>query len=189
MKLKRYAGNPILKPHPGHPWEDLAVFNPAAIYDEQRKEVLMLYRTAESGPEYKCWFGLARSRDGFQFERVSDLPAMSPSVEGFDGATIQDPRITKMGEWYYVTYACRHFPFGQFWIPEVKARYAKPEVPPEFPHYLRTKATLTGLAMTRDFKSWVRAGWITDPLLLSAKQGSSLGPQADPLRHAPLCPH
>ena len=29
MKLQRYKGNPILSPHPGHPWEDLAVFNPA----------------------------------------------------------------------------------------------------------------------------------------------------------------
>jgi hypothetical protein len=25
MKLKRYEGNPILSPHPDHPWEDLAV--------------------------------------------------------------------------------------------------------------------------------------------------------------------
>src|SRR5208337_2751628 len=40
-----------------------------------------------------------------------------------------------------------------------------PPCPPEFPRYLRTNATLTGLAMTRDFKSWIRAGWLTDPLL------------------------
>ena len=45
MKLQRYPGNPILKPHLDHPWEDLAVFNPAAIYDEQRQEVLMLYQS------------------------------------------------------------------------------------------------------------------------------------------------
>ena len=35
MKLTRYRGNPILSPHPEHPWEDLAVFNPAAWYDER----------------------------------------------------------------------------------------------------------------------------------------------------------
>jgi hypothetical protein len=29
----------------------------------------LLYRTAESGPEYKCWFGPARSKDGFHFRR------------------------------------------------------------------------------------------------------------------------
>ncbi|NLH17291.1 MAG: glycosidase, partial [Phycisphaerae bacterium] len=40
MKLKRFAGNPILSPHPDHPWEDLAVFNPAAWYNEEKREVL-----------------------------------------------------------------------------------------------------------------------------------------------------
>lgn len=165
MKLNRFEGNPILSAHPEHPWEDLAVFNPAAWLDERTGEVWLLYRTAESGPEYKCWFGLARSRDGLNFERVSDQPALSPSGEGFDGATIQDPRIVQMGDWFYVTYACRHFPFGQFWVPEVKQRFARPDVPDEFPRYLRLNATLTGLAMTKDFKRWIRAGWLTDPNL------------------------
>lgn len=165
MKLQRYPGNPILSPHPDHPWEDLAVFNPAAWYDEEKKEVLLLYRAAEAGPEYKCYFGLAKSKDGYHFERVSDQPVLGPSVEGFDGATIQDPRIVKMGEWYYVTYAARHYPFGQFWIPAVRKQYVTPDCPAEFPHYLRTNATLTGLAMTKDFKTWIRAGWMTDPLL------------------------
>jgi beta-1,2-mannobiose phosphorylase / 1,2-beta-oligomannan phosphorylase len=165
MRLKRYEGNPILGPHSEHSWEDLAVFNPAAWYDEVTKEVLLLYRAAESGPEYKCYFGLATSRDGYRFERVSDRPVLGPSVEGFDGATIQDPRMMKIGEWYYVTYAARHYPFGQFWVPEVRERYVRPECPREFPRYLRTNATLSGLLLTRDFKEWIRAGWLTDPML------------------------
>ncbi len=165
MQLTRYSGNPILSAHPDHPWEDLAVFNPAAWYDAEKKEFLILYRAAESHPDYKCYFGLARSKDGYHFERVSDQPVFSPSVEGCDGATIQDPRITKMGEWFYVTYACRHYPFGQFWIPGGRDKYMKPDAPPEFPHYLRTNATLTALAMTKDFKTWIRAGWLTDPML------------------------
>ncbi len=165
MKLKRHVGNPILAPHPDHPWEDLAVFNPAAWYDAASKQVLLLYRAAESHPEYKCYFGLATSRDGYHFERSSPQPVLGPSTHGFDGATIQDPRIIKIGEWFYVTYACRHFPFGQFWIPGGRDPYLTPPCPPEFPRYLRTNATLTGLALTRDFKSWIRAGWLTDPLL------------------------
>jgi predicted GH43/DUF377 family glycosyl hydrolase len=165
MKLLRYSGNPILSPHPAHPWEDLAVFNPAAWYDERNKQVLLLYRAAESHPDYKCCFGLATSGDGYRFQRASDRPVLSPSTEGFDGATIQDPRMIKIGDWFYITYACRHYPFGQFWIPEVNERYAAPDCPPEFPRYLRRNATLTGLALTRDFKTWIRAGWLTDPLL------------------------
>ncbi len=54
MKLQRHPANPIVKPHPDHSWEDLAVFNPAAWHDAERKEVL-LYRAAESHPEYNRW--------------------------------------------------------------------------------------------------------------------------------------
>jgi predicted GH43/DUF377 family glycosyl hydrolase len=165
MKLTRAAGNPILSPHPGHPWEDLAVFNPAAWYDTEKRQVFLLYRAAESGPEYKCCFGLATSKDGVRFERASDKPAFSPSLEGFDGATVQDPRMVKMGDYYYITYACRHYPFGQFWIPKEKQLYRREECPPEFPRYLRINATLTGLLITKDFQSWIRAGSLTDPLL------------------------
>ncbi len=164
MKLQRFAGNPILSPHPAHPWEDLAVFNPAAWYDPQLEEVLMLYRAAESHPEYKCYFGLATSKDGFHFERVSERPALSPSDDGCDASTIQDPRMVKIGEYFYITYAFRHFPFGQFWAPESE-RYQPPPCPDEFPRYLRKNATLTGLLLTRDFRTWIRAGNLTDPCL------------------------
>lgn len=113
MELERHAGNPILSPHADHPWEDLAVFDPAAWLDEATGEVSVALPGGRGRTGvHKCWFGLARSRDGFQFERVGDGPALSPSGEGFDGATIQDPRITRMGDWFYVTYACRHYPFA-----------------------------------------------------------------------------
>lgn len=163
MRLRRFEGNPILSPHPSHPWEDLAVFNPAAWYDEAKREVILLYRTAESHPEYKCWFGLAKSTDGLNFERVTDQPVLSPSEDAFDASTIQDPRMVKMGDWYYVTYAARHHPFGQFWAPESE-RYRWPESPENFPRYIRRNATLTGLLLTQDFNKWIRAGVLTDPM-------------------------
>ena len=71
MKLERYTGNPILSPHAEHPWEDLAVFNPAAWFDEEAGEIVLLYRSGESHPEYKCYFGLAKSKDGYNFQHVS----------------------------------------------------------------------------------------------------------------------
>jgi hypothetical protein len=40
--LKRHAKNPIIEPHSKNEWEDEAVFNPAAIYDDGR--VHLLYR-------------------------------------------------------------------------------------------------------------------------------------------------
>lgn len=164
MKLKRYEGNPVLSPNPANEWESLAVFNPAAWYDEGEKQVLLLYRAAESGPLYRCYFGLAVSKDGYHFERVSNQPVFSPSTDGFDASTVQDPRMVKIGEYYYITYACRFFPFGQFWAPAEK-RYKPPACPADFPRILRHNATSTGLLLTKDFKSFIRAGRLTDPLL------------------------
>ncbi len=164
MKLKRYDGNPILSPNPANEWESLAVFNPAAWYNEDEKQVLLLYRAAESGPQYRCYFGLAVSSDGYHFERVSNQPVFSPSVDGFDASTVQDPRMVKMGQYYYITYACRFFPFGQFWVPDEK-RYKPPACPADFPRILRHNATSTGLLLTKDFSSLIRAGRLTDPLL------------------------
>lgn len=164
VKLKRYEGNPILSPNPANEWENLAVFNPAVWYDEDRELVVMLYRAAEAHPEYKCYFGLAVSTDGYHFERASDEPAIGPSADGFDASTIQDPRMVKMGEYYYITYAARHYPIGQFWMPEDQ-QYKPPACPDDFPRCLRDNATSTGLLLTKDFKNFIRAGRLTDPLL------------------------
>ena len=72
--------------------------------------------------------------------------------------------MIKIDDWYYITYAARHYPFGQFWIPDSQ-RYFPPPRPADFPRYLRKNATSTGLLLTQDFKSWIRAGVLTDPLL------------------------
>jgi predicted GH43/DUF377 family glycosyl hydrolase len=69
-----------------------------------------------------------------------------------------------MGEYYYITYASRFFPFGQFWMPK-EQQYVRPVCPAEFPRVIRNNATSTGLLLTKDFKSFIRAGRITDPVL------------------------
>lgn len=162
VKFERYAGNPILSPNPANAWESLVTTNPGAWYDEERGEVNMLYRAAGHDEEHVIHFGLARSKDGFHFERASDLPVFSPSLDGFDAGCVEDPRIVKMGEWYYVTYAARPFHVGKYWG---GGTYRDWQRPAEAPLLLRENATSTGLAMTRDFKSWIRAGRLSHPLL------------------------
>lgn len=163
MKLRRYAGNPILSPDPAVSWESLVTTNPSAWYDEAAGRVLMLYRAAGTDAEHRIRLGLAVSEDGYHFRRVSDQPALSPSCSGFDAGCIEDPRIIKMGDWYYVTYATRPFPPGEYWLPPEQKRYTAPVLPAEFPLLFRTNASATGLAMTRDFREWIRAGLLTSP--------------------------
>jgi predicted GH43/DUF377 family glycosyl hydrolase len=164
MKLTRSEHNPILTPNPDQPWESLVTTNPGAWYDEASGEVLLLYRAAGEDAAHKIHFGLATSQDGVHFTRVSDQPVFSPSVDGFDAGCVEDPRLIKMGDWYYVTYATRPFPPGQYWLEGDAKLYSPPHVPDEFPWMLRTNGTWTGLAVTKDFKDWMRLGRMTLPL-------------------------
>lgn len=165
IKLQRFHGNPILKPDPSHWWESAVTANPGAWYDEESKKVIMLYRASAADEEHKVHLGLAESTDGYHFTRLSgDQPAVSPS-EGFDAGCIEDPRITKMGDWYFIVYASRPFPAGQYWTKTPHAAYKPPYATEDFPAALRENKSSSGLMLTRDFKTFIRAGRITDPLI------------------------
>ena len=161
MKLKRFKGNPIISPNPLNEWESLVTTNPGAWYDEKTKEIFLLYRSAGEDAEHRTYFGLAKSKDGYNFKRVSDKPVFSPSIDGFDAGCVEDPRIVKIGEYFFITYACRPFPPGQYWLNE-KREYKSPKFPYEFPLILQDNHTSTGLAITKDFKNFIRMGRLTN---------------------------
>ncbi|MCP4709588.1 MAG: glycosidase [Planctomycetes bacterium] len=165
MKLQRYSGNPILSPNPENEWESLVTTNPASWYDRQAKEVKLLYRAAGADSEHKIYLGLAASKDGYHFERLSDKPVFGPTNDGFDAGCVEDPRVVKIGDFYYMTYACRPFPPGQYWLSVDGVLNTPFDCPPEFPLNLRENRTSTGLAITKDFKSFIRAGRLTDPIV------------------------
>ncbi len=161
MKLTKYSDRPILSPDPNLPWGSLVATNPGAWYDEDRHEVLMVYRAAGDDPEHRVNLALARSSDGFYFERIGTDPILLPSKEGgWDGGCVEDPRIVKFGEWYFITYAARAAPPGQYWIKNNRHRTA--DFPDEAPRALKQNTTRTGLLLTKDFRTVYRAGCLTD---------------------------
>ncbi|HEY0946728.1 MAG TPA: glycosidase [Opitutaceae bacterium] len=163
FKLTKHPANPILSPVADSPWQSLVTTNPGAVYDEARGKFLLLYRAAGHDVEHKVYFGLAESDDGVHFERVSDQPVFGPSNEGAcDGGCVEDPRVMKIGDWFYVTYACRAYPPGQYWLMAGNP-YRPPSRPAEFPIKFRDNLTTTSLAVTKDFKTWHRCGPVTDP--------------------------
>jgi predicted GH43/DUF377 family glycosyl hydrolase len=111
-QLQRYAQNPILSPLPGSSWESEVTTNPAAWLDEATGDILLLYRAAGDDNAHTVRFGLARSKDGYNFIRVSGEPVLSPIPNTPDGGCVEDPRIIKIGDWYHVTVATRAFPPG-----------------------------------------------------------------------------
>ena len=107
--FKRYSGNPILT-REDVPYACNTVFNAAAVKFNNR--YLLLLRIEDlSGKSHltKAW-----SDDGYNF-KVEDKPWLVPSKEGeweiYERYGLEDPRITKMGDEYFITYTA-YGPFG-----------------------------------------------------------------------------
>jgi len=96
--LRRYPGNPILKPNPLHEWEALNVFNAAVVHHNGLFH--MLYRA--QGLDYVSHIGYAVSEDGFHWARL-DRPVLSPATE-FETRGVEDPRITQIEDTFYMCY-------------------------------------------------------------------------------------
>lgn len=162
MKLTKYPGNPILAPCPDHPWESLVACNPGVIF--HRGTFYMLYRAAGNDEDHVIRFGLATSADGVHFTRVSDTPVFGPSADGPDSGCVEDPRIVRFGESFYVTYAYRPYPPGRYWtFPHDVVK--QPETDAFAPAAWSGNLGNTGLAMTTDFRHFRRLGRITSPVL------------------------
>lgn len=156
MKLIKSQANPIIKPHPDHPWESLVTCNPGAWYEDGT--FYLLYRGAGHDEAHVIHLGLATSKDGIHFERVSNKPVLSPTPESFDSGCVEDPRIVKFGDLFYVTYAYRPFPPGQYWL---KKSYDHGWPLKEAPVGLQYNQTNTGLAISKDLKTFKKLGRIT----------------------------
>jgi predicted GH43/DUF377 family glycosyl hydrolase len=162
FRLERHPSNPILKPNPRNAWEALVTTNPGAWYDEESRTVYLLYRAAGIDKEHRIHLGLATSKDGAAFERVSDEPVLSPGSLGLDGGCVEDPRIVRIDGWYYVTYAARPFPPGQYWVKNPHT--AVPDsLPQDTPWLVKNNSTATYLALSKDLRTYIRAGRMTDP--------------------------
>jgi predicted GH43/DUF377 family glycosyl hydrolase len=161
MKLIKSPSNPILSANPKQAWENLVVLNPGVIFDEKKQEFIMLYRAAGKDKKHLIHLGLATSKDGIHFKRKSNQPVLSPDEDNADGGCIEDPRITQMDDWFYVTYASRPFAPGQYWKKE-KLNRPWVKFPDQGPSFLKKNDTLTHLAITQDFKTFKKLGRITD---------------------------
>jgi len=159
VKLLRYALNPILSPLPDSSWENASVCNPGAWYDGDK--VRLLYRAGPGTDEHPIYFGLAESNDGFNFQRVSEEPVFGPSPGNFDGGCVEDARIVRFGDTYFVTYATRCFRPGAYWKKTIPLNAHNPPLPDQTPAAAKWNLTRSALAATKDFRSFYRFGPIT----------------------------
>lgn len=162
MKLKKSDKNPILAPNPQNDWESLITCNPGVVYDNGT--FYMLYRAAGNDEQHVIRFGLATSKDGVNFQRVSDHYSFGPSLDGYDSGCVEDPRIVKFDDDFYITYAYRPYSPGQYW------KFAHdvvllPECGEHSPRAISQNLGNTALAVTSDFVNYRRLGRLTSPIL------------------------
>lgn len=97
--MKRFQGNPILKPISGHAWETRAVFNAAILYVGGR--VHILYRAV--GNDGVSRLGYASSLDGYNIEERLSSPVFEP-VNYTEKDGCEDPRLTLQSEQIIMAY-------------------------------------------------------------------------------------
>jgi predicted GH43/DUF377 family glycosyl hydrolase len=160
--IVRYAHNPILKPEPDCPWGQSEARNTAAYYDGKQVHLLFTAGT-EAHKGNPLHLGHAVSDDGFNFQRDPE-PWLSPSQDpdDFDYGTVEDPRITAIGDEIYVTYAARWFGYrvpSVGW-PDYPRRHGRKELTWHDEHSRRT-----GLVRVTqpDFSEFERLGPLTQP--------------------------
>lgn len=144
IELKRSEENPILSPNEDIEWESKAVFNPGAILEDGK--VYLLYRAIGEYDTYISRIGLATSTDGVHFERKSDVPMIEPQ-DDYDKWACEDPRISKVGDTFYITYVALSTRIREGGKPTY-----------EIIHNLNSQ---TALVTTKDFVTYERHGIIT----------------------------
>jgi len=94
----RWSNRPIVSPR-GDGWESAGTFNPAVIL--RHGKLVMLYRAQDRNGTSRL--GYAESADGLHFKRRSQ-PVLSPQADYEKEGGVEDPRLVKFGDTYYLTY-------------------------------------------------------------------------------------
>ena len=95
---KRASNEPILSPQ-GANWESAGTFNPAVVLHNSK--FVMLYRAQDTSGTSRL--GYAESKDGIHFTRRPE-PVLSPETDYEKDGGVEDPRLQRFGDTYYLTY-------------------------------------------------------------------------------------
>jgi len=94
----RLSRDPIISPQ-GNAWEATGTFNPAVVV--YHGKFVMLYRAQDKSGTSRL--GYAESSDGIHFSRLPQ-PVLSPEADYEKDGGVEDPRLVKFGDTYYLTY-------------------------------------------------------------------------------------
>src|ERR1700736_4346280 len=97
-KWTRLSSEPILSPQ-GNGFESAGTFNPSVVKKDGK--FVMLYRAQDR--QGTSSLGYAASEDGIHFNR-RPTPVLTAKAPYEKGGGVEDPRLQKFGDTYYLTY-------------------------------------------------------------------------------------
>lgn len=109
--LRPATTKPVISPATGkNSWQGVAVYNPGAFFDklpgEDQAKFHVIYRVSDNcypaQPSVSRW-GMCTSKDGLKMDTRTELPLVSPN-KGYEAYGMEDPRVTKIGDTYYIAY-------------------------------------------------------------------------------------
>ncbi|MGB2823472.1 MAG: glycosidase [Phycisphaerae bacterium] len=153
----RCPENPIVQPGL-YDWRRAVVFNPGVIYDEGR---FYMYERAAGGLRpFHCCIGMLESTDGVHFRHVMSEPVFTPEMAGSKYGSVQDPRVVRIDEEYYMTYAYRPYAWNShptgLGVPE-----SSEAAFPGFSGRPEENQTRSGIAVSIDRVHWRHRCWAT----------------------------
>lgn len=151
----RHPDNPIVRPGL-FSWRRCVTFNPAVLYEDGR---YYLYERAAGGLRpFQCAIGMLVSDDGVHFEHVSDEPVFTPAMAGSEHGSVQDPRVVRIDDTCYMTYAFR--PFAWSCIPTgVGVPESYETTYDGFDGDSAKNQTRSGIAVSTDREHWEHLAW------------------------------
>ncbi|MEX0332479.1 MAG: glycosidase [Puniceicoccaceae bacterium] len=107
--FERHPQNPIITPGK-ETWRQVAVFNPGVVLTGDNKFILY-ERAAGSLRPFHSSIGALISDDGVNFELAREEPILTGEMVGFPDASIEDARVTKIDDLYYLVFAMQPYSF------------------------------------------------------------------------------
>ena len=157
LTVHRHPDNPIVRPGK-YDWRKVVVFNPGIIKDKGK--IYMYERTAGNLRPFICYIGMLESDDGIYFRHPFDHPVFTPEMAGSKYGSVQDPRIVKIEDSYYMTYAYRPYAWSShptgIGVPE--------SFQTDFPGFDGDPVknqTRSGIAISNDLYHWEHHVWAT----------------------------
>ena len=95
---RRLSEQPVIS-RQGDGWESAGTFNPAVVLRDGK--IIMLYRAQDMLGTSRL--GYAESADGIHFTRRPE-PVLSPETDYEKDGGVEDPRLVRFGDTYYLTY-------------------------------------------------------------------------------------